>query len=94
MPSFWTITLHSILSLAALSSGVYVFIEKKLLIGGKLIPGLVYEMPFPSNLIMASSLTLLSMFLMMTLSENKTIKKVSEWVLILAIVLFFVCAFI
>ena len=94
MPSFWTITLHSILSLAALSSGVYVFIEKKVLIGGRLVPGEVYEMPFPVNFIMASSLILLSMFLMMTLSENKTIKKISEWVLILAVCLFFVCAFI
>ena len=67
MPSFPTIALHSLLSLAAISAGVYVFIEKKILIGSKLIPGAVYELPFPANLIMASSLTFLSMFIMMTL---------------------------
>lgn len=94
IPSFWTIALHSILSLAALSAGVYVLLEKKMLIGGRLIASAVYEFPFPANLVMASSLILLSVFIMLTLYENKAIKKTAEWILIVALVLFFLGAFI
>lgn len=90
---YLTVALHSALSLVALLAGIYVFFEKKLLIGGRLIAGAVYEFPFPANLVMASSLILLSVFIMLTLSEKTLIKKTSELLLIASLILFFLGAF-
>ena len=94
MPSFWAKVLHSVLSLAVLAVSVYVFIEKKMIIGGRLTPSSVYEFPFPANLIMATSLFFLSLFIILTLIDSKIMKKVCEWLLITALILFFTAAFI
>lgn len=94
MPSLWNIVFHSILSLISLAIGLYVLIEKKLLIGGRFSPGEVYEFSFFSSIIMAASFFLVSIFIMLTLANSKRIKKACEWILIVALILFFLGAFV
>lgn len=93
MRSIWTIVLHSALSLVVLAAGLYILFEKKMIISGKLT-GHVYEFEYPGNVIIASSFFLVSLFLILVLRENKRVYKVSEWLLISALVLFIIGAFI
>ena len=90
MPSPLTLVLHASLSLAALAVGIYVVVEKRLMIGGRFSTSTIYDFPFPSNIVMAMSFFLVSIFIMLTLSENTKIKKACEWLLIAALVLFMV----
>ncbi|MCW8935301.1 MAG: hypothetical protein OQK98_11310 [Gammaproteobacteria bacterium] len=92
--SLWTKFLHIILSLVAIAASLYVFFEKKMIIGGRLVPGVVYEFQFPANLVMAASLFCLSLFVFLAMFDSKVTKKICEWLLITALVLFFSTLFI
>jgi len=89
MHSRWTIILHSVISLVIFSVGLYVLIEKKMIISGKLT-GNLYEYEYPGNIIVALSLLFVSVFVMLVLIKNKRIKIVNEILVLLAIILFFV----
>ena len=89
MHSRWTIVLHSIISLAFLSVGLYVLIEKKMIIAGKLT-GSFYEYEYPGNIIVSLSFLFVSAFVMLVLVKDKRIKRVNEILVLTAMVLFFV----
>jgi hypothetical protein len=94
MPSIWTIALHSLLSLAFSAAGVYVYIEKKMFVGGRFSVGDVYVFDFPANIVMAAAFILVSMVMLLSLYTRKWARKVSEWMLILSLVLFISGSFI
>ena len=89
MPSRWTIILHSIISLVILSLGLYVLIQKKMIISGKLT-GNLYEYAYPGNIIVFISFLFISAFVMLVLVKDKRIKRVNEALVLLAMILFFV----
>ncbi len=89
----WTIILYSLLSLLPLLVGLYVLIEKKIIIGGRLSPGEVYELAFPANIIMATSFFLFSALILLALIDGKHIKKISVWTFFTALLLFITGAF-
>lgn len=93
MSSIGTKVLHFVLSLVALAVAVYVLLEKKMIIGGRFSPGVVYEFPFPANLVMAASFFCLSLFIVLAIFDSKVIKKACEWLLIAALILFFTAGF-
>lgn len=90
--SIKSISLHIFISLVLLVIGLYVLIEKKMVIAGKLT-GEVYEFSYPTNIIIAVSFFLESLFTILILVENKKFKKLSEWVLIVALTLFVIGVF-
>lgn len=93
MRSVWTIILHSIISLIVFLLGLYVLIEKKMIISGKLT-GDLYQFDYPGNVIIALSFFIVSAFMVVVLLKGKKTKKIAEWLLITALLLFVVGAFI
>lgn len=89
MHSRWTIILHSVISLVLLSIGLYVLIEKKMIISGKLT-GNFYEYEYPGNIIVFLSFLFISAFVMLVLIKDKRIKIVNEILVLFAMILFFV----
>ena len=89
MHSRGTIIIHSVISLVILSIGMYVLIEKKMIISGKLTGGF-YEYEYPVNIIVAMSFLLISAFVMLVLIKDKRIKLVNEILVLFAMILFFV----
>ena len=93
MKSPWTIALHGIISVVVLAMGLFVLIEKKMIISGKL-SGDLYKFDYPNNIIIAISFFLVSAFVMLVLIESKRMKKINQGLIIAALVLFFIGAFI
>jgi len=93
MPSTKSIILHVTISLILLSTGLYVLIEKRMIIAGKLT-GDIYEFNYPNNIIIAVSFFLQAIFAITVLIKKKSFKKINEWVLISALILFVVGVFI
>jgi hypothetical protein len=89
MPSRWTIILHSIISFVILSLGLYVLIEKKMIVSGKLT-GDLYEYEYPGNILVALSFLFVSAFVMLVLVKDKRIKRINEILILSAMILFFV----
>lgn len=89
MHSRWTIILHSVISLAILFVGLYVLIEKKMAISGKLT-GNFYEYEYPGNIFVSLSFLFVSAFVMLVLVKDKRIKRVNEVLVLTAMVLFFI----
>lgn len=87
MPSRLTIVMHSILSLAIIAIGIYVLIEKKMIISGKYSGGL-YELDYPANLLVAVSAFLVSIFIMLVLVKRPYIKRICEGLFVTALILF------
>ena len=85
--------LHALISLGLLFYALYVLLEKKVLIAGKLT-GHVYQLEYPANIIVAFSLLLGAVFVMLVLVENPLIKKLNPFILLLTLILFVVGAFI
>jgi len=88
MHSRWTIVLHSIISLTILLVGLYVLIEKKLIISGK-FTGDLYKYDYPGNIIIATSFLFISIFVMLVLLKHKRVKIINETLIVLAMILFF-----
>jgi len=93
MRSVWIIILHSIISLTVFLLGLYVLIEKKMIISGKLT-GDLYQFDYPGNVIIALSFFIVSAFMVVVLLKGKKPRKIAEWLLITALLLFVVGAFI
>jgi hypothetical protein len=91
--SIWTYMLHALISLCLLLYGIYVFLYKKVLISGKLT-GNVYHLKYPANVIIATSLLLGAVFVMLVLVKDPIIRKINPFILLLALVLFFIGAFL
>jgi hypothetical protein len=85
--SFWVILLNISLSFVFFATGVYVLLEKKLIVSGKYIGSLHHYNDLESILV-ASSHFLISIFILLYLSKNKVIKRGAEWLFIIAIVIF------
>jgi len=89
-----TLALHVSISLLAIAAGIYVLIEKKMIISGILSGGL-YEFDFIGSLLVALSFFLFSVFSMLVLfQEKKYIKKICEWLFIISMLSFVVGAII
>ena len=91
--SKWTIVLHATISLSLVLYAIYVLVEKKVLISGKL-SGNVYQLEYPANIIIAFSLLLGAIFVMLVLVENHIIKKINPVLFLFALILFAVGALI
>ena len=89
MHSRWTIILHTVISLVSLSIGLYVLIEKKMIISG-MLTGNFYEYEYPGNIIVSLSFLFISVFVMLVLVKDKRIKRVNEVLVLTAMILFFV----
>ena len=86
------ILFHSIISLVLLGLGVYVLIEQRIVISGKLT-GSLYELGAAGSALIAVSFLLQSIFSLLILVERPRYKKISEWLLIVSLILFVVGAF-
>jgi len=91
--STWVIALHGTISVVVLSMGLYVLAENKMIMLGKLSGGL-YKFNFPNNVIIAISFFLVSAFVILVLIESKRMKIINQWLIIVALVLFFIGVFI
>ncbi len=91
--STWVIALHGTISVVVLSMGLYVLTENKMIMLGKLSGGL-YKFNFPNNVIIAISFFLVSAFVILVLIESKRMKIINQWLIIVALVLFFIGVFI
>lgn len=69
--------------------GLYVLIEKKMIIASKLTGG-IYKYDYPGNIIVAISFLFISIFVMLVLIKDKKIKVVNEILVVLAMILFFI----
>lgn len=89
-----TIVLHLLISVFALAAGIYVIIEKKMIISGRLTGGL-YKFDFTGSLLIALSFFMFSVFSVLVLfQEKKYIKQICEWLFIVAILSFVIGAFV
>ena len=77
-----------------LSLGIYVLLEKKMIIGGRLAAGHVQELAFPADIIMALSFFLISLSILVALTNLKHKNKIVEIFFISSIALFGVSVFI
>lgn len=93
MVSSKSIALHSVISLVLMGLGVYVFIEQQIVISGKLT-GNSYELGAAGSALIAVSFLLQSIFSLLILVERPHYKKISEWLLIVSLVIFVVGAYI
>lgn len=86
---FWTKLLYGLFALIPFCAGVYVLIEKKIFIGGRLSTGAVYEYEFPANIVMAFSFFLFTFFIIAAMFESKHKKRICEISFLAALILFF-----
>jgi len=89
----WMKGLHIILAALSVACGIYVLVERKLIIAGKYFGDLYHLGPLESVLI-ALSFFLLALFLLTLLSKTSTMKNISEALLIGVIALFMASAFV
>jgi len=82
-----TILFHSIISLIFLGLGAYVLIDQQMIVSGKLT-GSLYELGATGSMLVAVSFLLQSIFSLLILVERPRYKKISEWLLIVSLVLF------
>lgn len=92
-PARWAILVNVCLALIIAASGVYVLIEKKFIISGKLT-GHLHQFSKMESIIVGSSFFLVAAFLVLFLSPNKKVKLAGEWLLGIAIVLFLFSSFV
>ena len=85
----WAIVLHAFLVLVTFLLGLYVLVEKKMLVAGMLV-GDVHHYEYPGNILAAVSFFLVSVFFAMVLFENKKLKIAKELLIVAAMILFFV----
>lgn len=91
--SLWAIVLNVFISLLIAASGFYVLLEKKMIISGKYSGGL-YHFGELESILISVSLFMVSSFFIIYLFENKRLKKIGEWILGLAIILFLSASFV
>lgn len=87
MPSPAAIILHAIISLALVAAGIYVLIEKKMIVAGK-FTGHLYDFESPANIIIAISLFMLAALFTLALIQTDFMRKVCRGLLISSLVLF------
>ncbi len=87
------LALHVVIASVLLFIGLYVLLENKLLISGKLT-GHIFEFEYPNNLLIAFSFFLQSLFSVMVLVDGERLRRINEKVLIIALLLFVVGVFI
>lgn len=68
--------------------GLYVLIEKKMIIGGRLAAGQVQQLEFPADWIMASAFFLVAFSIVMGITRLKYKNRLIEAGILLAMVLF------
>jgi len=93
MRSPWTIVLHGAIALVLFGLGLFVLIENKMIISGKL-SGNLYKLDYPNNILIAVSFFIVSAFTMLVLREGERIKTISQWLIIAALILFLLGAFL
>ena len=76
MHSKKTIALHIVIALVLLLIGLYVLIERKLLVSGKLT-GHVYQFDFAASVVIAISFFLEAVFALMVLHKGQRVKKIN-----------------
>lgn len=89
----WAILLNLLLAVTTTAMGIYVLIEKQLLIFGKLI-GHIYHFNRLESWMVAISFFLVSAFLVLYLFQNKIFNRIGEWLLGIAILLFLLSSFV
>lgn len=92
-PPVWAIALNILISLLIAASGIYVLLEKKMIISGK-YSGNLYDLGGLESICISVSLFMVSSFFIIYLFENKRLKKMGEWILGLAIILFLSSSFV
>ncbi len=93
MHSKKTIALHIVIALVLLLIGIYVLIERQLLIAGKLT-GHVYQFEFAASVVIAISFFLEVIFSLLVLHKGQQVKKINEIILIAALVFFAIGVFL
>lgn len=91
--SLWGIVLNVLISLLIAVSGFYVLLEKKMIISGK-YSGDLYHLSELESILISVSLFMTSSFFIIYLFDNKRMKKIGEWLLGLAIILFLSSSFV
>ncbi len=93
-PSRGTLALHISISVLTIVAGIYVLIEKKMIISG-IFSGGLYKLDLTGSLLIASSFFAFSVFSILVLFQDKKyFKKICEWLFIAAILSFVVGALI
>ena len=83
----WIFVLNGSISVFLLYLGLYVLKEKKVLIAGKLT-GHMHKLDYPGYIFVAISFFTVAVFVVMVLIDGRHIKKICEWLLISAFILF------
>jgi len=91
--ALWVYVLNVTLCILFAGLGVYVLLEKKMLIAGK-YSGNVYSLSDIESLYISISLFMVAAFFILILVDNKYAKKLSEWLLGLGIILFLSSSFL
>lgn len=89
-----TIALHVIIALALAVLGIYTFVSGEIFLGGSRTTGEFYALSYLGSVLTALSLLSFSAFLILLLLEGSRVKKISELVVTIGVVMFFVGVFI
>lgn len=85
--------LHGLVFIFLLTLGLYVLFEHKVLLSGKLT-GDIYELDYPAYLFISFAFFITALVSILTLFKTQRFKKINEWLLITALVMFCVGVFI
>ena len=89
-----SIASYILIALVPFAIGIYVLIERKMIVGGRLSPGEVHTLDFPSYIMMACSFFLFSSLILISLIDLKYKTRIVELCFLLAIFLFGASIFI
>lgn len=89
-----TVIFHATISLILVAVGIYVLIEKKMIVGGKYSAGSLHTLSFPADIIMAASFFMLAAFFSLVLIQTEAIKKICIWLFMSSLVTFGISIFI
>lgn len=91
--SFFGYLSYAFIALIPFSIGIYVLLEKKMIVGGRLSPGEVHELAFPADIIMASSFFLFAFLILISTTNIKYKTRIAEICFMGSIILFGVSVF-
>ena len=83
----WAIAINIVLAILIAASGIYALLEKKLIISGK-YTGSLHHFNQAESILVAVSHFLVSTAILLFLSKNKKLKTMTQWLIVIAIVLF------
>ena len=83
----WVIALNGSVSAFIVILGIYSYLERKVLIAGKL-SGHLHNLNPPGHILIALSFFIVATFVVLVLFQGSYVKVICEWMIVSAIILF------